>query len=119
MVPLSEEKGERAIALVLRYGSLISTVMIALGLALMLRRGPNLPLAADHRLRLPMLVFGLLHLDPAAVTELGILLLLLTPLFRIIVAGVSFALERDLKFVLISLGVLLVVLLSISYAIEG
>jgi uncharacterized membrane protein len=118
-VPLSEEKAERAIALALRYGSMASTAIIALGLGLMLWRGLSLPLAGDRGLRLSMLLPKLMRFDPAAVTESGILLLLLTPLFRIIVAGVSFALERDLKYVLISLGVLLVVLLSISFAVEG
>jgi uncharacterized membrane protein len=117
MVRFSEQQGERAIALALRYGSLVSTAVIALGLGLMLGRGQNLLCASVHSIRLPALFPKLIRFDPAAVIELGVLLLLLTPLFRIVVAGVSFALEGDLKFVLISLGVLLVVLLSISYAI--
>jgi uncharacterized membrane protein len=119
MVRISEEKGERAIALVLRYGSLISTLIMALGLGLMLLRGPAKSLATYHRIRLSALFPMLVRFDPAALTEAGILLLLLTPLFRILVATISFALERDLKYVLIALGVLAIVLLSISFAIEG
>lgn len=119
MAGLSQEKGERAIALALRYGSLISTLIMALGLGLMFLRGPAASLPTYHRIRLSVILPMLVRFDPAAVTEFGVLLLLLTPLFRILVAIVSFALERDLKYVLIALGVLLVVLLSISFAIEA
>ena len=108
MTRLSEERGQEAIAAVLRYGSLAATVVMALGLALMLFRGTAGSLPAYHRIRL----------DDAAVTECGILLLLLTPIFRIIVAAVAFALERDFKYVAISLGVLAVVLVSIGFAVR-
>jgi len=118
MVRVSEEKAERTIAWVLRYGSLTSTLIMALGLGLMLLRGPATSLAAYHRIRLSMLFSNLIHFDPAALTEFGILLLLFTPIFRILVAVVTFALEREHKYVLISLGVLLVVLLSVGLAIE-
>lgn len=118
MARFSEERSERAIAGVLRYGSLISTLIMALGLGLMLLRGPATSLAAYHGIRLSVLLPLVVRFDPAALTELGVLLLLLTPLFRILVAMISFALERDLKYVLIALGVLVVVLLSISFAIE-
>jgi len=119
MARLTQDKSDYAIALVLRYGSLISTLVMTLGLGLMLLRGPAVSLPADHRVRLSLLFPMLLRMDPAAVIEFGVLLLLLTPLFRILVAVVSFSLERDLKYVLISLGVLATVLLSISFAIEG
>jgi uncharacterized membrane protein len=119
MVTIPEETSERVIAGVLRYGSLISTLTMALGLGLMLVRGPAVSLPVYHRIRLSLLVSGLIRFDPAALTELGILLLLFTPVFRIIVAVVTFALERDAKYVLISLSVLVVVLLSLSLAIQG
>jgi uncharacterized membrane protein len=118
MKQLDPEKGERAIAAVLRYGSLLSTIVMAVGLVLIHLRGPG-TLATYHRIRPSRLFSGLISFDPAALTETGILLLLCTPLFRIIVAAISFALEKELKYVMISLGVLAVVLLSISFAIEG
>ncbi len=118
MRKISEESGERAIALMLRYGSTLSTLIMGLGIALMLLRGPDAGIATFHRLQPSVLLSRLAHFDSAALAELGILLLLLTPIFRILVAIVTFALERDTKYVAISLGVLLVVLLSISLAIE-
>jgi uncharacterized membrane protein len=119
MVTIPEETSERVIAWVLRYGSLISTLIMALGVGLMLVRGPAVSLPTYHRIRLSLLFPGLIRFDPAALTEFGILLLLFTPVFRILVAVVTFALERDTKYVLISIGVLAVVLLSISFAIQG
>src|SRR5574337_76549 len=119
MPHVSEEREERAISIVLRYGSLISTVVMALGLGLMLWKGPAQSLPTFHRINPRLLLPKLVHFDPAAITEFGVLLLLFTPIFRIVVAALSFALERDFKYVVISLGVLVVVLLSISFAVEG
>lgn len=110
---------ERAIALVLRYGALISTLVMAAGIGLGLFKGfPSLVygrLSARPSFILPRLI----RLDPITIVEVGVLLLLTTPIARIVVAVVGFALQRDLKYVLISLGVLAVVLLSISFAIEA
>lgn len=119
MTKLPQERADRAIALVLRYGSLLATVIMALGLTLLFVRGKVTPLPQFHRIAVRILFSRLVQFDPAAVTELGILLLMLTPIFRVIVAVLTFALEREYKYVLISLGVLVVVLLSISFAIEG
>ena len=117
MVKFDAEEGQHYIALTLRYGSLISTFVMALGLSM-------------HLVRAAVLFFspgtdaGEFWVKSAQVAALaimrgGILLLLLTPIFRIVVASVSFALERDRKYVLISLGVLLVVLLSIGFSFKA
>jgi len=115
---LLQQKADQVISWVLRYGAILSTVIMAVGIGLALWRGPSATLVAYGRIRPKVLLANLIQLEPAAVTQLGILLLLFTPIVRIIVAAVTFALERDLKYVLISLGVLAVVILSISLAIE-
>jgi uncharacterized membrane protein len=51
-------------------------------------------------------------LDPFLLFYLGILVLMLTPVFRVVIVVVSFSLERDKRFVLISLGVLVILLIS-------
>ncbi len=118
MVQLSEEKAQGAIAAVLRYGSLISTLVMALGLVLVLLHRPPLlpPLGSPGPAGL--LLSRAFHFDAPAVSEIGVLLLLLTPILRIVVAAVSFALERDHKYMFIALGVLGVVIVSIVYAME-
>ena len=115
MTQFSDEKAQDAIAAVLRYGSLFSAAVMAVGVALALWRRQVLPQTGT--LSVGNLLNNVLHQDPAAITELGILLLLLTPVFRVVVAVVSFALERDTKYVLIALGVFLVVLGSIIFAV--
>ena len=55
MPKLSQERGQEAIAAVLRYGSLAATVVMSLGLALLLFRGTAGPLPAYHRIRLAQL----------------------------------------------------------------
>jgi uncharacterized membrane protein len=116
MARFSDEKAQDAISAVLRYGSILSAAVMALGVALALWQRQVMPRSGT--LSAAALLNNALHLDPAAITELGILLLLLTPVFRVVVAVVSFGLERDTKYVLISLGVFLVVLGSIIFAIH-
>jgi uncharacterized membrane protein len=116
MVEFSDEKAQDAISAVLRYGALLSTVVMATGLALALWRRQVMPRPAT--LSAGDLLNSALRLDPAGITELGILLLLLTPVFRVVVAAVSFGLERDTKYLVISLGVFAVVLASIIFAIH-
>jgi uncharacterized membrane protein len=112
----TEEKARSAIAAILRYGSLISTLVMALGLTLIFLHGSARFGPGGHLVSFWTLLPRVVHLDAAAVAECGILFLLVTPVLRIIAAGVGFGLERDYKYVLISLGVLAVVLGSIRLA---
>ncbi len=54
-----------------------------------------------------------------AVTRVGLLLLLFTPLMRIVVALVMFVRERDWRYVLISAGVLAIVVTASVLALLG
>lgn len=112
-----EDRAQNAIAAVLRYGSSISTAVMAVGIIFGLVRGGGSLARPGSELSPAMLLSRALHFDPVGVTELGILLLLLTPVFRIVIAVVTFGLERDTKYVLISLGVLAVMAFSIAYAL--
>jgi uncharacterized membrane protein len=112
-----ELKSELAISRVLRYGAYLSTLIMLIGILLMMfRRGAG---AGPGFVHLPELLPHLARMDSIAVIEFGVLLLLFTPVARIFVAVISFAVERDFKYMLISLGVLAVVLFSIAFAIEA
>jgi uncharacterized membrane protein len=54
--------------------------------------------------------------DPATIIQLGILLLIATPVARVAFALLAFAIERDKLYVAVSLTVLLVLLLSFFHA---
>jgi uncharacterized membrane protein len=88
---------------------------MALGIALaaFIRGEPRM---SPQTLTLGSLIMKAFEFDPLAVTQVGILLLLMTPVFRILVAIAAFAFERDLRYLLISSGVLLIVLGSIAFA---
>jgi uncharacterized membrane protein len=60
--------------------------------------------------RLPALVGGITRGDASAVIQLGILLLVATPICRVIFAVIGFILERDRLYVAVSLVVLAVLL---------
>jgi uncharacterized membrane protein len=118
MGKLDAGKNQRYVALTLRYGSVISTLIMALGLSLLMVREAVVPFL-DPSGAGPGALSGL-GVRRAALVLMrgGILLLLLTPVFRVVLATVSFALEGDRQYVLISLGVLLIVLLSIGYSFK-
>jgi uncharacterized membrane protein len=113
-----EDKAQRAIAAVLRYGSSTSTAVMAVALVLGLLRGGGTLVRPGRATSPGMLLRQALEFDPVGLAELGILLLLLTPVFRIVIAVLAFGLERDTKYVLVSLGVLAVVAFSIGYALN-
>ena len=55
---------------------------------------------------------GLLALQPQAVIAAGLLLLLATPVLTVTAAAVTFALERDWRYVIIALLVLAILITS-------
>ncbi len=112
----TEEKAEKAIAVILRYGSMVSAFVMALGVAVAFFRGGTAAMSIDAKPG--ALLMKAFSLDPLGVIELGILLLLLTPVFRVAVALIGFAVERDHKYALIALGVLVVMLSSIGFALR-
>lgn len=54
--------------------------------------------------------------DPAAVIQVGAILLIATPIARVVFAVIGFALERDRFYVAVSLTVLAVLMASLLYS---
>ena len=65
---------------------------------------------------LPGIVASAARLDSAGLIQLGLLLLIATPVARVAIALVGFALERDRLYTVVSLIVLLVLALSLLRA---
>jgi uncharacterized membrane protein len=55
----------------------------------------------------------------ARVAAAGLLVLLATPMLRIIVAGLQFLRERDFKYALVSFGVLAIVVLAYVLGVQA
>ncbi len=102
---------------ILLIGVISSAVVIVFGLALLvfhpgeisLRNSQNFPQT------LGAVWSGLLALQPQAVIVLGLLLLIATPVMRVAVSVIAFAIERDRRFVIITLVVLVILLFSIFF----
>jgi uncharacterized membrane protein len=114
---------EILISWLLRVGVVMSLSMVVVGLLLMFIHHPSYlfsmmdlqrltsPGAAfPHTLR--EVVNGLLAGRGQAVVAVGLLMLIVTPIMRVAVSIVGFALQRDRAFVLITGGVLTILIIS-------
>ncbi|MBI1875561.1 MAG: DUF1634 domain-containing protein [Acidobacteria bacterium] len=91
------ERLQRIVGRVLRAGAVLSTALMALGLVLTLM---SLPSAWS---------------DPPL--ELGLVILMATPVANVVVSGLEYLVERDWKFVLLTAVVLLILAGSLAVAI--
>jgi uncharacterized membrane protein len=122
------DKGiEKMVSNLLRTGVIISGTVVAIGGALYLKRHggetvdyrvfKGLP-AADRIL--PDILHTAFQNRARSIIQVGIVLLILTPVARVAASLVGFALEKDKKYVLITAIVLSVLLYSlISGAVYG
>jgi uncharacterized membrane protein len=105
---MPNERLNRTMHRVLVTGMVLSFVTLVLGLtmyALNPTEGTTLPL--------DKIVDGIVHGNPIAVIDLGIVLLIATPFVRIIAAGISFGLEKDYRFMGIAVFVLAMIILAV------
>src|SRR5215469_3260613 len=102
---------------VLQGGVLLSAAIIVIGVFLEALRPDKF---APQKLQLFPQTFdqvwaGLLVLRPQAVIALGLFMLIATPVIRVAVSVIAFAVEHNWRFVVITLIVLLILLFSIFY----
>jgi len=125
---LTEEGGSGSdmnviISNLLKYGVIVSTALVLLGLAIVVARPPQAfpssvaALVSSNygrpTLSLTALLSGVSTGSPLFVLQLGLLVLLATPVLRVIASVVLFAAERDRTYVAITLVVFGILLLSI------
>jgi uncharacterized membrane protein len=117
----SEEQVERTIGVMLRVGVITSaSVVLAGGLWHLARHGLAIPNYHTFRgepqgLRSVAGVWqGVMRLEPRSVIQLGLLLLIATPIARVAFSVVAFAVQRDRVYVALSAVVLCVLLWSLS-----
>jgi uncharacterized membrane protein YfcA/uncharacterized membrane protein len=106
-----------SIGWILQGGVLLSASIILLGVILLPTRPGGL--SPERVLAFPQtlgqVATGLLVLRPQAVITCGLFLLIATPIVRVAVSILSFAFERDRKYVVITSSVLLLLLLSLFF----
>jgi uncharacterized membrane protein len=116
---VSPDRFRALVSLVLAVGVAASAALIGLGFLAALAAGWHGSLiGAAHVTRPSTADFSdlparLTALEPAAIVQLGLLALLATPVARVAVSAVAFALDHDRLYVAITLAVLVVLLASI------
>jgi uncharacterized membrane protein len=97
---------------VLQGGVILSSAVILTGVALLLLRGAGLSerYLATFPHTFAQIWTGLLGLHPQSIIALGLILLILTPVMRVAISIVAFALEHDRLYVVITSVVLLILI---------
>jgi uncharacterized membrane protein YfcA/uncharacterized membrane protein len=106
-----------AIGWVLQGGVLISALVIIIGLLLLPTQpgGFSLERLLQFPKTLPEVGASLIALRPQGIIALGLLLLIATPVLRVAVSVITFAYEKDRKYIVITLIVLAILLFSLFY----
>jgi uncharacterized membrane protein len=117
----NDQKVEAIIGNLLRAGVLLAAVVVFAGaMAFLLRHAHATP---DYRIfrgepsdlrNVPGIVRDALHARSRGIIQLGLLLLIATPVARVAFAAVAFALEKDRLYVLVTLTVLAALIFSLS-----
>lgn len=101
---------------VLTVGMVVSSILYALGLILALLHPRTIPLTRAFILRnynLAHVLHGLAHFRPGALMFVATVILILTPVSRVVISIYAFYTERDRKYVVVTGIVFLVIVLTV------
>ncbi len=107
---------------VLLAGMLLSTALFLAAIVKALLRPQSYPLTPEwvrQQYRWPVIVHGIRSFDPPVIMLIATVLLILTPITRVVVSIYAFAADHDHKFVVITFVVLLVIVLTVVLAMFG
>jgi uncharacterized membrane protein len=121
---VTDQNLEIAIGRMLQFGVMLAAAVVLLGGILYLRQETG-PLPDYHHfhgevaaLRSPATtIVNALHGNAQSIIQFGLLLLIATPIARVVLAATGFGFERDRLYVCISLIVLGVLLFSLLHAV--
>jgi uncharacterized membrane protein len=116
----TDERVEKLLGTLLLTGVMISGLVVLIGGVLYLLRYGRDPVHYEHfdaqlgslHSIIEVAKSGL-HGDGRAIIEIGLLLLIATPVLRVAFSMVAFALEKDRLYVMLTLIVLVILLLSL------
>ena len=123
--PAPQEGDKNVYAAVYRallYGMIASSVLFAAGLARGMMLHTRFPLTEEwvtSHYHWKVVMHGLATLDPTVLMMVATVLLILTPVVRVVVSIIAFAAEGDRKYVLVTSVVLAVIVLSVVLGRAG
>lgn len=105
----------------LRYGVFAASGIVLLGglYYIYMYGGNDIPKYHTFSANADKILLTVKQFNAAAFIELGILVLIATPILRVVFSLIAFAMERDRLYVMITLIVLSIILFNIIYGIEG
>lgn len=112
------EQIENTIGKILRYGVLLSSLVMIIGLILYIIMGATGYSETFHYRSINELFNGIISLKPYAIMMLGLLMLILTPVLRVVVSIYSFYKEHDYLYVYITALVLIILIISFIIGVE-
>src|SRR5689334_9622152 len=119
-----DQRIEIIIGTLLRTGVILSAAIVLLGGVLYLTRyGHQVPDYStfqgepDRFKKVPEIFHGALALSARDIIQVGLLLLIATPVARVFFSAIAFAIERDYMYVIITLIVLGILLYSLLWSI--
>jgi uncharacterized membrane protein len=121
--PMTEEQNVYAgVYHMLIAGMIVSNVLFVIGVVLALLHPQTFPLSPDwvrEQYHPSVILHGLAHGQPTSFLLLGTLLLILTPVARVIVSIYAFWLDHDHKYVAVTLTVLIIMILTVILGLLG
>jgi len=109
-----KEKSSDYISTILMLGSFFAAGLLLVGLGMLLVQTPSQNgLTPLVRPDFSNVLRHLLRGEPVGIVSLGILVMMITPFLRVVVAIFSFFWERDFKYAAVAFGVMLILLLTI------
>ncbi len=121
--PMAEEQNVYAgVYHMLVAGMIASNVLFAIGIVLALLHPRYFPLSASwvrEQYHGRVVIHGLLHGDPSSFLLIGTLLLILTPVARVLVSIYAFWVDQDRKYVGVTGAVFVVIALTVILGLLG
>jgi uncharacterized membrane protein len=118
---MSDKRAEEIIGILLRTGVTVAAVVVfAAAIPYLIQHGSAKPdyhifRGEPNQLRhIAGILKASMALDPAAIIQLGLLILIATPVARVVFSVIAFAEERDWMYVIFTLIVLALLLYSLS-----
>ncbi|KRT17762.1 hypothetical protein ASU31_00240 [Pedobacter ginsenosidimutans] len=119
-IALSERDVEKSVGQLLRFGVVTSSIIVLIGGILYLfsigsQPRPDYDIFKGEQASLVTfkgIFMGIFTMNPMAIIQFGALLLIMTPIMRIIFSLTAFAIEKDRLYVIITLIVLSIILVS-------
>lgn len=119
------KRTEILVSTVLRVGVIAAAVLVGVGLVIHLARGGTDPRVYAHFTKVPfdlehlgVMFHGIGHLEGRSIAELGLLVLIATPIVRVALSVGIFLRERDGTYVVVTLIVFGALLFSLTASLR-